>query len=330
MKRRCLGALLIPFALLTTACGGKSADTHTRTTLNVGDQTGGDRAMLEASGELDNMPYKINWSNFASGPLLLEAVNAKAVDLGWTGNTPPVFAAASKSKITVVGAMHSSVAGTAILVPKNSPLKSVHDLKGKKIAVMQGTTGHDLLLGVLRKAGMSIKDVKVDYLQSAEAKTAFKRGDVDAWAAADPTTTQALDGGNARVLVSGQGLVNGLTFDIASPSALADKGKSAAMKDYMQRLQRARKWVYQHPQQWAKVWAKDTGVPYKVALDAVRRTSGTTVRVAVDRAAVASEQQIADEFAGLKLIPERFTFSDFVDTRFNAGVPPSTTPPHAF
>lgn len=175
MKRRCLGALLIPFALLTTACGGKSADTHARTTLNVGDQTGGDRAMLEASGELDNMPYKINWSNFASGPLLLEAVNAKAVDLGWTGNTPPVFAAASKSKITVVGAMHSSVAGTAILVPKNSPLKSVHDLKGKKIAVMQGTTGHDLLLGVLRKAGMSIKDVKVDYLQSAEAKTAFKR-----------------------------------------------------------------------------------------------------------------------------------------------------------
>ncbi|WP_371792787.1 ABC transporter substrate-binding protein [Streptomyces sp. NBC_01471] len=328
MKRRCLGALLIPFALLTAACGGKSE--HTRTTLNVGDQTGGDRAMLEASGELNNMPYKINWSNFASGPLLLEAVNAKAVDLGWTGNTPPVFAAASKSRITVVGAMHSSVAGTAILVPKNSPLKSVRDLKGKKIAVMQGTTGHDLLLAVLRKAGMSIKDVKVDYLQSAEAKTAFKRGDVDAWAAADPTTTQALDGGNARVLVSGQGLVNGLTFDIASPSALADKGKSAAMKDYMQRLQLARKWVYKHPQQWAKVWAKDTGVPYEVALDAVQRTSGTTVRVAVDRAAVASEQQIADEFAGLKLIPKQFKFSDFVDTRFNAGVPPSTTSPHAF
>ncbi|NDZ80339.1 ABC transporter substrate-binding protein [Streptomyces sp. SID10853] len=328
MKRRCFGALLIPLALLATACGGKPA--HTATTLNVGDQTGGDRAMLEASGELKNMPYKINWSNFASGPLLLEAVNAKAVDLGWTGNTPPVFAAASKSKITVVGAMHSSVAGTAILVPKNSPLKNVKDLKGKKIAVMQGTTGHDLLLAVLRKAGMSIKDVKVDYLQSAEAKTAFKRGDVDAWAAADPTTTQALDGGDARVLVSGQGLVNGLTFDIAAPSALADKGKAAAMKDYMQRLQRARKWVYQHPQAWAKVWAKDTGVPYEVALDAVRRTSGTTVRVAVDRAAVASEQQIADEFAGLKLIPEQFKFADFVDTRFNAGVPPSTTAPHSF
>ncbi|MCZ0971463.1 ABC transporter substrate-binding protein [Streptomyces albulus] len=330
MKRRFIGALLIPFALLATACGGKSADAHTSTTLDVGDQTGGDRAMLEASGELKDLPYKINWSTFASGPLLLEALNAKAIDLGWTGNTPPVFAASSGSKITIVGAMHSSVAGTAILVPHDSPLKNVQDLKGKKIAVMQGTTGHDLLLAALKRAGMSIHDVKVTYLQSAEAKTAFKRGDVDAWAAADPTTTQALDGDHARVLVSGQGLVNGLTFDIASPSALADKGKSAAMKDYLQRLQRAREWVYQHPQQWAKVWAKDTGVPYKVALDSVQRTAGTTVRVAVDKAAIASEQKIADEFADLKLLHHQFNFATFVDTRFNAGLPPSTTPPHAF
>ncbi|MFL4496553.1 ABC transporter substrate-binding protein [Streptomyces sp. VTCC 41912] len=199
MKRRFVGALLIPFALLATACGGKSADARTSTTLDVGDQTGGDRAMLEASGELKDLPYKINWSTFASGPLLLEALNAKAIDLGWTGNTPPVFAASSGSKITVVGAMHSSVAGTAILVPHDSPLKSVQDLKGKKIAVMQGTTGHDLLLAALKRAGLSIHDVNVGYLQSAEAKTAFKRGDVDAWAAADPTTTQALDGDHARV-----------------------------------------------------------------------------------------------------------------------------------
>lgn len=120
MRRRLApAALLLPFALLLTACGGNaSAGTGTDTdgkgslTLNVGDQKGGSEAILRAAGELDNLDYKIKWSTFTSGPPLLEAVNAKAVDIGGVGNTPPVFAAGADSKITVVAAWHGTSKGT--------------------------------------------------------------------------------------------------------------------------------------------------------------------------------------------------------------------------
>ena len=107
-------------------------------TLNVGDQKGGSEAILRAAGELDDLDYKIKWSTFTSGPPLLEAVNAKAVDIGGVGNTPPVFAAGADSKIMVVAACHGTSTGEAILVPKDSTLKKPEELKGKSVAVAQG------------------------------------------------------------------------------------------------------------------------------------------------------------------------------------------------
>lgn len=124
--------------------------------------------------------------------------------------------------------------------------------------------------------------------------------------------------------------MNGLGFQVAAPSALADKQKAAAIGDLIERLRRAQDWVFKHPEEWAKVWAKDTGLPYGVALDAVKRSYGTRVPVAVDAAAIASEQQIADTFAELKLIPRRFDFADYVDDRFNKDLPPSTSPARSY
>lgn len=114
------------------------------------------------------------------------------------------------------------------------------------------------------------------------------------------------------------------------PISLADKKKSAAIKDYLDRLRRAQNWVYKHPQAWAKVWAKDTGLPYGAAYDAVKRTNGTRVTVAVDKNVITSEQQIADSFTELKLIPRKVDFSKYVDTRFNDKLPPSTTAPRTY
>ncbi|NEE10308.1 ABC transporter substrate-binding protein, partial [Streptomyces sp. SID7499] len=100
--------------------------------------------------------------------------------------------------------------------------------------------------------------------------------------------------------------VNGLGFQVASPVSLKDGKKSKAIGDLLVRLERAQKWVFEHPEDWAKVWSKETGLPYDVALDAVKRSYGTRVPVAIDAAAIASEQEIADTFAELKLIPRRF------------------------
>ncbi|MCX5197309.1 ABC transporter substrate-binding protein [Streptomyces sp. NBC_00249] len=336
-------AALLPLSLALTACGGSAdgaaasskdragsgAAGGAEVTLSIGDQKGGYESLLRAAGELDNLDYTVKWSTFTSGPPLLEAVNAKAVDIGGVGNTPPVFAAAAKSKITVVGATHGSSAGEAILVPKDSPLKSPAELRGKKIAVAQGSSAHFQLIASLQQAGLAPADVQITLLQPADALAAFNSGKVDAWAVWDPYTSQVLRAG-ARVLTSGEGLVNGLGFQVASPAALQDAAKSKAIADYLKRLQRAQDWVFEHPEEWAKVWSKETGLPYEVALDSVKRSNGTRVAVAVDDAAVASEQKIADTFADLKLIPGKVVFKDFVDTRFNRDLPPSTTAARAY
>ncbi|MGW6869900.1 ABC transporter substrate-binding protein [Streptomyces sp. NPDC054901] len=338
-------AALIPLSLALSACGGNSTadgskpagqesakaggSSGAKVTLNVGDQKGGSESLLRAAGELENLDYTVKWSTFTSGPPMLEAINAKAVDVGSVGNTPPVFAAAAKSKIAVVGATHGSSTGEAILVPKDSALKSPAELRGKKIAVAQGSSAHFQLIASLQAAGLTPSDVQITLLQPADALAAFNSGKVDAWAVWDPYTSQVLRSG-ARVLTSGEGVVNGLGFQVAAPSALADGAKSKAIGDFLQRLQRAQDWVFKHPEEWAKVWSKETGLPYEVALDAVKRSNGTRVAVAVDDAAVASEQKIADTFTELKLIPGKVAFKDFVDTRFNRDLPPSTTAPRTY
>ncbi|MFD4872629.1 ABC transporter substrate-binding protein [Streptomyces sp. NPDC058420] len=335
MRRRLVpAALLLPLALLLTACGGNSAaETSTGTdgkgslTLNVGDQKGGSEAVLRAAGELKNLDYKIKWSTFTSGPPLLEAVNAKAVDIGGVGNTPPVFAAGANSKIKVVAAWHGTSDGDAVLVPKDSKLSQPQQLKGKSIAVAQGSSAHFQLVASLKAAGLSLSDVKVKYLQPADALAAFTSGKVDAWAVWDPYTSQVLQAEQGRILTSGEGVTNGLSFQVAAPGALADKKKAAAIKDYLDRLRRAQTWVFTHQEEWAKVWAKDTGLPYEVALASVKRTNSTRVSVAVDKPLIASEQQIADTFTQLKLIPRKVDFADFVDTRYNGDLPASTSAP---
>ncbi|MDQ0935713.1 ABC transporter substrate-binding protein [Streptomyces turgidiscabies] len=330
-------ALLLPLALLASACGGSSAassvgsgsgtDGKGSVTLNVGDQKGGSEAVLRAAGELKNLDYKIKWSTFTSGPPLLEAVNAKAVDIGSVGNTPPVFAAGAGSRITVVGALRGGSQGEAILVPKDSKLRKAADLRGKSVAVAQGSSAHYQLIASLKQARLTLHDIKVKYLQPADALAAYTSGSVDAWAVWDPYTSQILKGGQGRVLADGEGVVNGLNFQVAAPSALEDSKKAAAVKDFVERLRRAQGWVYAHPDAWAKVWAKDTGLPYEVALASVNRSNATRIPVAIDDALVASEQRIADAFTSLKLIPNKVDFAKYVDRRFNDSLPPSTTAP---
>ena len=172
--------------------------------------------------------------------------------------------------------------------------------------------------------------MKVKYLQPADALAAFTGGKVDAWAVWDPYTSQVLEAGQGRILTDGDGVVNGLSFQVAAPSALEDTEKAAAVKDYLDRLRRAQDWVYRHPDAWAKVWAKDTGLPYEVALASVKRTNASRIAVAVDKPLISSEQQIADTFTELKLIPGKVDFAAFVDTRFNGGLPPSTTTPRVY
>jgi sulfonate transport system substrate-binding protein len=287
-------------------------------TLKVGDQKAGLQALLKAAGELDNLPYKIAWSTFAAGPPLLEAINAGAVDVGGVGNTPPIFSAAAGGKIAIVSASRDSAAGDALLVPRGSTVRTVADLKGKRVGVATGSSAHGNLLLQLTKAGMTPSDVKTTFLAPPDAYAALAAGRIDAWAVWDPYTAQAQQELGARVLATGKGLANGLGFQVASRAALADAKRNSAIKDLVARTVRARIWAKAHEQDWAHVSAQMTGLPYAVTLASAQRSDDDPITLTPEIAA--SEQKLADAFAAAKVIPTRPRIADIIDGRFNTTV----------
>jgi len=285
-------------------------------TLHIGDQAGtGAEALLTAAGLIGKLPFKVAWSDFTSGPPMLQAMGAGAVDVGGVGNAPPVFAAAGGEKIAIVGAYQANPLGSALLVPKNSPITSVAQLKGKRIAVAQGSSADYHLLTVLTKAGLTVHDVTLTYLQPAEGLAALSSGHVDAWDIWSPFVEQAEVQDNARALVTGTGYGSPYSFAVASRAALADPAKAAAISDYLKLLAQAHAWATSHLSAWASVWANASGLPDSVMLKAASDDASNAVPITA--AVISSEQQVSDAFTSAGLIPVHVNFSDFVDTSFN-------------
>ncbi len=145
-----------------------SAATLSKVTLRVGDQAGtGAEALLTAAGLINKLPFKVAWSDFPSGPPMLQAMGAGSLDIGGVGDAPPVFAAAAGEKIAIVGALLGNPLAAAVVVPKGSPIHSVAQLRGKKIAVAEGSSADFHLLAVLKQAGLTPKDVTLDVFLGA-------------------------------------------------------------------------------------------------------------------------------------------------------------------
>jgi sulfonate transport system substrate-binding protein len=286
-------------------------------TLNIGDQAGsGSQALLTAAGLISKLPFKAHWADFTSGPPMLQAMGAGSVDVGGVGDAPPVFAAAGGSQIAVVSALAGDPAASAILVPANSPIHSVAQLRGKSIAVAQGSSADYHLLAILTRAGLRIKDVTPDYLQPAEAQAAFAAGHVAAWDVWSPFIEQAEAQDHARVLADGASIGQTYGFQVASRAALANPSKAAAIHDYLALLDQAYAWAATHQSAWAATWAKATGLPLSVMTQAVKddqpRPAGITAPV------LGAEQSVANAFAAAGLIPGHVEFKNFAVTSFNS------------
>jgi sulfonate transport system substrate-binding protein len=286
-------------------------------TLHIGDQAGtGAQALLTAAGLIDKLPFKVAWSDFTSGPPMLQAMAAGSVDVGGVGNAPPVFAAAGGDKIAIVGALQANPHGAALLVPKGSPIHSVAQLKGKRIAVAQGSSADYHLLTVLTKAGLRVHDVTLVYLQPAAGLAALTSGHVDAWDIWSPFIEEGQKMNGATAIVTGEGYGSPYSFTVASRAALADPGKAAAIRDYLSLIAQAHQWASSHLSAWAAVWAKASGLPLTVMTQAA--SDSASLAVPITPTVVASEQQVADAFTKAGLIPVHVDFSQFVDTSFNA------------
>ena len=236
-------------ALLATACVSRStgpqpigvpapvppSDLHA-VTLHVGDQKGGTEALLRAANALDDLPYRVAFSTFTSGPPQIEALNAGRIDFAITGNTPPVFGAAANSKTRVVSVWDGANSGEQILVRDSSSIATVHDLRGKTILVAKGSAAHANVLEHLADAGLKPNDVKLVFLQPADALSAFANGRGDAWVIWDPYTAQANLTCKVRSIGSA---ANGYQFGSASVKALSDPQRNTALADLLSRYRRA-------------------------------------------------------------------------------------------
>ncbi|AYM41994.1 ABC transporter substrate-binding protein [Mycobacteroides chelonae] len=286
-------------------------------TLRVGDQKGGTESLLRAAGELDNAPYKVEFSTFTFGPPQIEALTAGKIDFAVTGNTPPIFGAASKAKIKVVSGYTNDASGDQILVSDTSPIQSVADLRGKKVAVGKGSSANGHLLLQLQKANLTIKDIQPVFLQPADAFTALSQGQADAWAIWDPYTALADKQLKVRTLVTATGVANGYGygFGVASQVALRDAQRNTALSDLVQRIARASAWAQAHPQEWYGKYAAAIGIDPAAAELAQSRSLRQPIPLTGE--VTASEQTLTDLFAQSGQIQGKPTFSDFVDNRYN-------------
>lgn len=311
-------------ALSLTACSDASGNEDavnddgsvdlSKVTLIVGDQKGTSaQALLKASG-LEDTEYTIEWQEFTSGPPMLEALGAEAIHVGMVGNTPPIFAAAGGDKFKVAASAAYTGQGDAILVPKDSPIKTVADLQGKTVAVAQGSSANYNLVAQLENAGLSYGDITVQNLQPGDALTAFDAGQVDAWTVWEPYTSQAEQTANARVLADGDELVNGLNFQVVSDAAIQDEATKAALEDYLNRITKAQIWSSENQEDWAQVWADQTGLDPAITLAAAKRRPVTPV--AINQEVIDSEQEMADTFFENGLLPEEVDISEFFTDEF--------------
>jgi sulfonate transport system substrate-binding protein len=288
-------------------------------TLNIGDQKGtGAEATLAAAGLLNTLPFHVVWSDFTSGPPMLQAMASGSVDIGGVGDAPPVFAASGGEQVEIVGARETNGDQDAVVVPKNSPITSISQLRGKKIAYGSGSSGNYNLLTVLTKAGLTTKDVTLVNLQPADALAAFTSGDVDAWDIWPPYVQQVVAQDGARILTTGGAYGSPYSFEVASKAAVDNPAKAAAIKVYLETLDKAYVWTSTHPQAWATAWGKATGLPASI-MDEAAKIDGNTP-ITITSAIVTSEQNLVNQFYAAGLIPNQVNMSSFVTTQFNGTV----------
>jgi len=307
-KRLLLGTALA----LGLASAAHAADLQP---LRVANQKSTIKALLEVSGETKNVPYEIQWSEFPSASPLGEALNAGAVDIGALGDAPYVFALGAGAALKVVSIIHAEGRNTtALLVPKDSPIKTVADLKGKKIVTGRGSIGHYLAIKALNDAGLTTEDVQFIFLLPAESRLVLDNGTADAWATWDPYTTVVTSQSNARVLVSGKNLLSNHLYFAATRQAIADK--RVQLDDFVARIDRAYAWANTHPEQYAAAQAKITGLPLAVHIEVAKDTHLSPVTI--DDTVIHGLQATADTYVKEGLLSKHIDVSQGFDSSFNA------------
>lgn len=309
-KRRTLGLLSAAAVGAITGVLPAFAQAQAKGVLRIGFQKYGTLTILKGRGSLDKrlaaQGIEVKWTEFPAGPVLLEGLNVGSIDFGTVGEAPPIFAQAAGANLVYVANQPPAPLSEGILVPKNSTLKTVAELKGKKVALNKGSNVHYLLVKALEKAGLQYKDIDTVFLPPSDARAAFERGSVDAWVIWDPFLAAAEKQIGARILADGTGLVSNHQFYLAS-RPYAEKNPEV-LRIIIEELAKVDDWSRQNHKEVAAILSAQIGLePTIVELAAQRYAYGITP---ITDVVVAEQQKIADVFTNLKLIPKKLVVKD--------------------
>lgn len=273
--------------------------------------------LLVASGQDKDTPYTIKWADFDSTPPLIEALKAGSVDVGQGGETGVLFGIANGAEIKALGATDERSTGGSLIVVKNSSeVRTVADLKGKRVALPYYTAQHYQLAKALDQAGVAWTDVDVVNLNTTDGLSALNTGAVAAFVIWDPNAAVAEVQYDSRALINLRDVIKTYSTLYASASAVNDPGKHAALEDLTRRIVRANAWVHDHKAEWAKQVAELSNLPLDASTRAANRTDPQLVPI--DATVQKAWQEQVDYFKNIGQFKESYMVSDIVASGFDA------------
>jgi sulfonate transport system substrate-binding protein len=280
--------------------------------IRIGYQKYGTLNVVKGEGSfeksLTDKGVKVTWILFTAGPALMEALNAGSIDFGNAGEAPPVFAQAAGINFVYFGNQPPYPKGEAVLVKKGSPVHTIQDLRGKRIALNKGSNVHFFLVKVLEKNGLTLGDITPTFLPPADAWAAFENGSVDAWAIWDPFLTAAIAKTGAQVVQDGENVITNREF------FLADRNFAEAHQDILLSLRKAidrsAEWTKTNPDEIVHYLAPQLGMSEEVINTVIRRQPWGFQPISDQ--VISDQQAIADTFFSLKLIPRQVRVANAV------------------
>ena len=300
------GHIFVALLLLVMLCAAPAfGATAKPDTVRIGYQKGTLLTLVKARGVLDSAFKKqgvdVSWVEFVAGPQMLEALNLGSIDLATTGDAPPIFAQAAGADLKYISHTPANPKTEAILVLADSDIRSMADLKGRTVALNKGLDVNYLLAAALAAAGLKYQDIQPRYLAPGDARPAFQRGAVDAWAIWEPYYAEAETNANARLLTDATDIVPHYSFYLAS-STFAEKYPDL-IKTFNDQVAAVSQWTKDNPAQAAQVLAKATGLSADVWQRAIERTDYGLELMSDD--VYAEQQKLADTFYEIGLIPRQ-------------------------
>jgi sulfonate transport system substrate-binding protein len=279
--------------------------------VRIGYQKNGVLVIARQQATLENyfkpVGIKVKWVEFSSGPPMMEAMNVGSIDYGAVGDSPPVFAQAAGAAI-VYAAGQPITNGQGILVPQNSKIRSIADLKGKRVGFTKGSSAHNIVVQTLEKAGLSYGDIAPVYLTPPDAGPAFANGSIDAWSIWDPYFAIGEIKQNGRILVNASEITKTNSFYIANRDFAKNHG--TVLQQIIDVTISAAKWAEAHRDEVAKSLSAVTGIPLEIQTVAANRSAFAVGPVTED--IIATQQGVADRFFKLGLIPKQIAIRDIV------------------